>query len=442
MSQVVIRAENLSKKYRIRSGRERSIMLREALTEAILRPFRKLSALGGHNGSQGSSLEPGRSSGLIASVPSTIWALKDVSFDVKEGEVVGIIGPNGAGKSTLLKLLSRITEPTTGRVELRGRVASLLEVGTGFHSELTGRENIYLNGSLLGMKRAEIKRRFDEIVDFAEVEQFIDTPVKRYSSGMYVRLAFAVAAHLDPEILIVDEVLAVGDASYQLKCVRRMFSMAEEGKTILFVSHNLDIIPRLCSRGVLLGHGQIKEDGPTRDVVDRYLASQLEDESGENLANKPRHGDGRARFTRLELLDCQGRLQISHIAGEDLILHMEVTAEYNVPDAELAVVLKTLSGARLITSWTHEVNFPVTLRKGKQWYECRFRRVSLRPGLSISLELWMDANGVIDSVENARIVQVVDGEGTDGLSTDSEQGVVLCEYKWREVRRVLVEDRQ
>src|SRR5215471_16182034 len=184
------------------------------------------------------------------------WALKSVSFDVARGEVVGIIGRNGAGKSTLLKILSRITEPTAGRVVLRGRVASLLEVGTGFHSELTGRENIYLNGAILGMSRAEIRRKFDEIVDFAEVERFLDTPVKRYSSGMYVRLAFAVAAHLDPEILIVDEVLAVGDAEFQKKCLGKMSEVAGDGRTVLFVSHNMDAVRRICERGILLNNGR------------------------------------------------------------------------------------------------------------------------------------------------------------------------------------------
>jgi lipopolysaccharide transport system ATP-binding protein len=205
----------------------------------------------------------------------TIWALKDVSFTVAEGETVGIIGRNGAGKSTLLKILSRITEPTTGRARLRGRLASMLEVGTGFHPELTGRENIYLNGAILGMTRAEIKRKFAQIVDFSEIEEFIDTPVKRYSSGMYVRLAFAVAAHLEPEILIVDEVLSVGDASFQKKCLAKMEQIGREGRTVLFVSHNLTALARLCPRAILLEHGAVSEDGPAHQVVHNYLRSDL-----------------------------------------------------------------------------------------------------------------------------------------------------------------------
>src|SRR6202011_3565898 len=201
------------------------------------------------------------------------WALKDVSLEVKRGEVVGIIGRNGAGKSTLLKILSRITDPTKGRIEIRGRVASLLEVGTGFHQELTGRENIFLNGAILGMTRAEIKRKFDEIVAFAEVEEFLDTPVKRYSSGMYVRLAFAVAAHLDPEILVIDEVLAVGDAEFQKKCLGKMAEVAKGGRTVLFVSHNMGAVTRLCSRAILLSAGRLEMAGDTAAVAGRYMSS-------------------------------------------------------------------------------------------------------------------------------------------------------------------------
>lgn len=208
--------------------------------------------------------------------PHTIWALDDVSFEIKHGEAVGIIGRNGAGKSTLLKILSRITRPTRGRVDLYGRVGSLLEVGTGFHPELTGRENIYLNGAILGMSRAEIQRKFDEIVDFAEVEKFLDTPVKFYSSGMYVRLAFAVAAHLEPEILVVDEVLAVGDAEFQKKCLGKMGDVAHEGRTVLFVSHNMGAISQLCGKGILIKEGKIKIFASTRNVIDEYLKNNHE----------------------------------------------------------------------------------------------------------------------------------------------------------------------
>jgi lipopolysaccharide transport system ATP-binding protein len=276
---VIISVENLGKKYRIahQAERQRYVALRDVIAQKLNTPFQFLkrsqrSVVRG----QTSDLRPpnsGQTSDLRPPTSGTedFWALKDVSFEVKRGDVVGIIGRNGAGKSTLLKILSRITEPTTGRVHLRGRVASLLEVGTGFHPELTGRENIYLNGAILGMSRAEIRKKFDEIVAFAEVEKFLDTPVKRYSSGMYVRLAFAVAAHLEPEILIVDEVLAVGDSEFQKKCLGKMESVAtQEGRTVLFVSHNMGAVTQLCSRGLLIGEGQIKMTGSADEVVRAY----------------------------------------------------------------------------------------------------------------------------------------------------------------------------
>jgi lipopolysaccharide transport system ATP-binding protein len=251
----IITLENVSKRYRIGQSRLPYSTLRESLVEAIRSPFKKLLQ---NNG------------------PSQfVWAVDDVSFEVNAGEVVGIIGRNGAGKSTLLKMLSRITEPTKGRITLYGRVGSLLEVGTGFHAELTGRENIYLNGAILGMGRNEIARKFDEIVSFAEVEKFIDTPVKHYSSGMYLRLAFAVAAHLEPEILLVDEVLAVGDARFQRKCLDKMQDVGNKGHTVLFVSHNMPAITRLCPRAILLDKGRVLSDGPSYQVAGAYLNSGL-----------------------------------------------------------------------------------------------------------------------------------------------------------------------
>ncbi|MFN3650778.1 MAG: ABC transporter ATP-binding protein [Armatimonadota bacterium] len=258
MSKRVIRVEQLSKRYQL-GGREGPYRtLRETISGLATSPLRRFRR---------------RSPGEKAD--RELWALKEVSFEVREGEVLGIIGRNGSGKSTLLKVMSRITEPTTGRVGVRGRVASLLEVGTGFHPELTGRENIYLNGAILGMSRQEIQRKFDEIVSFAEIEQFLDTPVKRYSSGMYTRLAFAVAAHLEPEILVIDEVLAVGDASFQRKCLNKMQDVGQEGRTVLFVSHNMPAVTRLCPRAVLLNHGKLLDDGPSSRVVTAYLNSGL-----------------------------------------------------------------------------------------------------------------------------------------------------------------------
>lgn len=255
----IVRIENVSKRYRIGGllpGYD--FTLREVVGKAIAAPFRRLRRGGG-----GDSEEGGR----------TLWALKDVSFDVEQGELIGVVGRNGAGKSTLLKILSRVTRPTTGEVELFGRVGSLLEVGTGFHADLTGRENIFLNGAILGMRRTEIVRKFDEIVAFSELEKFIETPVKFYSSGMYVRLAFSVAAHLEPEILIMDEVLAVGDAAFQQKCLDKMRDIRRDGRTIFFVSHNMPAITRLCRRVVMLEAGRIVADGAAQEVVNRYLNS-------------------------------------------------------------------------------------------------------------------------------------------------------------------------
>src|SRR5688572_19094667 len=248
----IIRVENLGKQYTIGAKSEPYTTLRESLVRAARKP-----------------LDMVRRNGKAEN--TKFWALKDVSFDVMPGEVVGIIGRNGAGKSTLLKVLSRITEPTTGRVELYGRVGSLLEVGTGFHPELTGRENIFLNGAILGMRREEINKKFDEIVDFAEIEEFLDTPVKRYSSGMYVRLAFAVAAHLEPEILVVDEVLSVGDAQFQKKCLGKMREVSEHGRTVLFVSHDMQAVARLCSRIIWFQDGTKREDGKSESIIGSYL---------------------------------------------------------------------------------------------------------------------------------------------------------------------------
>jgi lipopolysaccharide transport system ATP-binding protein len=254
MADIAITVQGLGKRFHVSATREKYYTFRDILAHRLKSIFR--------DGRRDTSKKD-----------ETIWALKNLSFEVRHGEVVGIIGRNGAGKSTLLKILSRITEPTTGFAEISGRVGSLLEVGTGFHPELTGRENIFLNGAILGMKKAEISRKFDEIVDFAEVSRFIDTPVKHYSSGMYLRLAFAVAAHLEPDILIVDEVLAVGDARFQKKCLDKMQDVGAHGRTVLFVSHNMQAITRLCPRAILLDNGSILEDGPSHKVVRNYLNS-------------------------------------------------------------------------------------------------------------------------------------------------------------------------
>jgi lipopolysaccharide transport system ATP-binding protein len=279
----IIEAEGVGKQYRIGRKREEFPTLRDALAGIVRAPRRRARG------------------GSARARPETFWALRDVGFQVAPGEVVGIIGRNGAGKSTLLKILSRITEPTEGRVALYGRMASLLEVGTGFHPELTGRENIFLNGAILGMKRAELARKFDEIVAFAEIEKFIDTPVKHYSSGMYVRLAFAVAAHLEPEILVVDEVLAVGDVQFQKKCLGKMGEVARGGRTILFVSHNMGAVSQLCNKSMHIAAGRLKEFGPTKQVVANYMSEMFETGEEDLDSLRPFETDRSAEFVRLEL---------------------------------------------------------------------------------------------------------------------------------------------
>lgn len=322
MSEIAIRVVDLSKQYRIGAKREGYKTLRDTLTRALLSPFRRTRRLLG-----------GLAYGA-AELDETIWALKEVSLEIKRGEVVGIIGRNGAGKTTLLKILSRITEPTEGYAEIRGRVGSLLEVGTGFHPELTGRENIYLNGAILGMSKAEIKRKFAEIVDFAEIEKFIDTPVKYYSSGMYVRLAFAVAAHLEPEIFLVDEVLAVGDALFQKKCAGKMGGVAKSGRTVLFVSHNMAAITRLCGQVVWLDEGQVHMIGAPDNVVAAYLATGAETEGErrwENLEQAP--GNEKIRLRSVRMLNSEG----IPTATVDVRHPFYVEMEYDVMEPLLGV---------------------------------------------------------------------------------------------------------
>lgn len=310
------------------------------------------------------------------------WALRDVSFEVEPGEVVGLIGRNGAGKSTLLKILSRITSPTVGEVRLRGRVGSLLEVGMGFHPELTGRENIFLNGSILGMSQREIRRKFDEIVAFAEIGRFLDTPVKRYSTGMYGRLAFAVAAHLEPEILVVDEVLAVGDAEFQKKCLKKMGDVAHEGRTILFVSHDMGAIQTICQRAVLLEQGRVRAVGPSRDVVREYL--RVADAIGATPLGErtDRSGEGRFRFESIEFLDAQGQRTDFAVTGEDVYIRLRV----KVPDGpmttplDVAISVRDHNGHKLTELATYfTVESPATPDLASD-VVCRVPRVPLLPG--------------------------------------------------------------
>jgi lipopolysaccharide transport system ATP-binding protein len=360
----IVRVENLSKQYRI-GARETSYgTLRESIVDALRTPFARLQ---GSNGKRAAE---------------TIWALKNVSFDVTAGEVVGIIGRNGAGKSTLLKLMSRITEPTTGRVELYGRVASLLEVGTGFHPELTGRENIYLNGAILGMRKAEIERKFDEIVAFAELEKFLDTPVKRYSSGMYMRLAFAVSSHLEPEILIVDEVLAVGDLAFQKKCLGKLNEVASQGRTVLFISHNMLAVQSLCTRVIWLDQGEIQDQGSAREVVSKYLNTSLAariEQAWDDIDAAP--GNEQVRIRRACVYPAAGLATDSITVKTPLIMEFEY---WNlVPGAylNLSVVISTKEGHPIFN--TGSGREPV-------WHNKPFPRGSFRSRFHIPGDLLND----------------------------------------------------
>ena len=352
MSDVAIRVEALSKQYRLGGKSEQYFTLRESLSQFGA----KVVAIFSRNGRR--DLEN-----------TLFWALEDVSFEVKEGEVVGIIGRNGAGKSTLLKILSRITEPTKGRAEVRGRVSSLLEVGTGFHPELTGRENIFLNGAVLGMRRREIERKFDEIVSFAEVDKFIDTPVKRFSSGMYLRLAFAVAAHLEPEILMVDEVLAVGDAHFQRKCLGKMSEVAQQGRTVLFVSHNMGAIQRLCSKAIALDNGKVVGFGPVREVIEKYLLSGTERIAERTwYQSKNRPGDETARLLAVRAVNGRGE-----VSGEFAIqqpFNIEMEYEVLVSDCVLRPDFHVFSGdgTLVFVSMGYHGNEWVDRRRPAGWY--------------------------------------------------------------------------
>ena len=313
----------------------------------------------------------------------TFWALDDVSFSVNEGEVVGIIGRNGAGKSTLLKILSRITEPTRGRADIYGRVGALLEVGTGFHAELTGRENIFLSGAILGMRKNEIARQFDAIVDFAEVEQFIDTPIKRYSSGMYMRLAFAVAAHLEPEILLVDEVLAVGDAAFQKKCLGKMEDVAGQGRTVFFVSHNTQAVRQLCTRGILLERGRVVSDGPTDSVMavynQRLREMRVDAETGLNNPQN-RRGSGAVRFSAVSVEDRDGEERYTFATGDTVRFRLSFVAHSSLRGLAVFVGIKSGISRELVTSARHVVTESTIAAGTTGTVAVDLPEINLRPG--------------------------------------------------------------
>jgi len=388
MSNPIIQVENLSKRYRIGLSEKAYRTFREAVTDvftAPLRNFNRLRKLNKFDDSPGTQKDQSNlidQPGLSES-SDIIWALKNISFQVHQGEVVGIIGRNGAGKSTLLKILSRITEPTSGEIRLHGRIASLLEVGTGFHPELTGRENIYLNGTILGMKTGEINRNFDEIVAFSEIEKFLDTPVKRYSSGMYVRLAFAVAAHLEPEILLIDEVLAVGDAAFQKKCLGKMGDVAKEGRTVLFVSHNMTAVQSLCTRSLLIESGGLHFDGPTGETIAHYRETSSSLSSLPIAERSDRKGKGPVRFTDVTFESEKGKPIQEWPCGDSgfVILHYESSASSDISNIDLGFSVASTNGQQLFQCFTRLAPDWQRTIPPKGAIRCYITSLNIKPGL-------------------------------------------------------------
>jgi lipopolysaccharide transport system ATP-binding protein len=369
--------------------------------------------------------------GAASGAPERFWALRDVTLDIGEGEVVGIIGRNGAGKSTLLKLLARVTEPTAGSAELRGRIGSLLEVGTGFHPELSGRENTFLNGAILGMRRAEIALKFDEIVAFAEVERFIDTPVKHYSSGMYLRLAFAVAAHLEPEILLVDEVLAVGDAAFQKKCIGKMSEVSQHGRTVLFVSHNMDAVQRLCARSILLEQGTLALYDRTSDVVERYFASSTERPApGDaiDLTDATRRGSGEARFVSASYHGAESGARLVEPDGP-LCVSVSIESDVARTVESIAVTVRSRTGTKLVNADTIAQGRSVKLRAGRTTVSLQIDSLHLNPGTYV-VALWLSrsAGPPMDYIEAAFELDVVHSRDAGFGVTPTWDGVVPCDF--------------
>lgn len=406
MKNIVLKVENLSKQYRL--GQVGTGTLSHDLTRWWYKmrgqedPFLKVGEV--NDRSQKASSE-------------YVWAIRDVNFEVFEGEVLGIIGKNGAGKSTLLKILSQVTSPTLGEIKIRGRIASLLEVGTGFHPELTGRENVFLNGAILGMTKTEIKRKFDEIVDFSGVEKYIDTPVKRYSSGMYVRLAFAVAAHLEPEILIVDEVLAVGDFEFQKKCLGKMKDVSGQGRTVLFVSHDMDAVSRLCTRGIYLHQGTVKFSGNVQDTIRTYFESVFDIMGKIPIKDrKDRKGNGLYRYEEVWFTRREGEKVTFFKSGDQMNIHLKIkghgetngSGEYVYP----SVVIYDSKGQRLISLASGLNNNKVQVKDGSE-VKITVEKLSLAPGKYIcNLHLDKDPKSIeiIDKVEAAFKLEVEEGD--------------------------------
>jgi lipopolysaccharide transport system ATP-binding protein len=421
MSAAAITIEGLGKRYRL-GRRESYLALRDVLARALGAPFQRRAT-----------------PAPAAAGDSHLWALRDVSFDVHEGETIGIIGRNGAGKSTLLKILARITRPTEGRAELRGRVGSLLEVGTGFHPELTGRENVYFSGAILGMKKSEIDRKFDEIVAFSGVESFLDTPLKHYSSGMQLRLAFSVAAHLEPEILLVDEVLAVGDLEFQKKCLGKMEEVTRGGRTVLFVSHNMGAVRRICTRGVWLDGGAVRLFGTAAECVDAYTASvEAAAEAGtgcfDMTSRTDRVGNGRAKFRTIRMKDSEGRERGTFEFGEPFEMEFELDCHENVRSSFVGISFLASDGTNLLSSHhTDSAEIRELRAPGLATLACRYATNTLKPGGYMLQAAILDAATweFIDWIHAIGPFTITEGTGKFGRVPDHRPGYTQPVLHWQ-----------
>ena len=413
-----IHLDNIGKRYHVGrlARREDYRTLRDSLASLASAPLRRWRQ------------------GAVSNNSEEFWALQGVSFEVRPGEVVGIIGRNGAGKSTLLKILSRITRPTTGHVALRGRVGSLLEVGTGFHPELTGRENIYLNGSILGMSRHEITRRFDDIVTFADVTRFLDTPVKRYSSGMSVRLAFAVAAHLEPEILLIDEVLAVGDAQFQRKCIGRIKSISQQGRTVLFVSHNMAAVLNLCQRGILISHGGVESDGPVSSVVETYTRTLATPQGGRlDLKTHPSRASGcLPLIAGVSFINSRGEVTDTFGCGESLVIALEFDPLMILEQPHFGIGFDDALGQRVFSAATYLSTSTLPALRKRTTVYCRIPELPLVPGTyTLSLSAGSAGRFLMDALHNAVAIEITPTDYFgNGKMPSPQLGQILMRSQW------------
>jgi lipopolysaccharide transport system ATP-binding protein len=432
MNDAVISVKNIGKKYQLGFTHRRKgyKTLRDTLTHKIGR------MIGGRRRNQNlTKNEQSKNAQNNETTSGEFWALKDISFDVRQGEVVGIIGRNGAGKSTLLKILSQITEPTEGEIRIKGRVASLLEVGTGFHGELSGRENVYMNGAILGMTKAEIKSKFDEIVSFAEVAKFIDTPVKRYSSGMQVRLAFAVAAHLEPEILVVDEVLAVGDMEFQKKCIGKMDKVSKQGRTVLFVSHNMGIISKLCQRGILLESGRIKLNDNINSVVKNYLSIPSAAGDVDLLSVKNRSGSGSALFARVITRNGDGAVCDTFTIGDTIAIDVTILHGQWLRSGRMSLQVSSSEGIQIYHLVAYDAGFELNNLRDKETVRVVLKKQKLYPGdYYVSLWLADRACTTLDNIQNAFKFSVSEGGELLCRPIDKSSAVVHEIPDWTIVR--------